>query len=240
MEPSRSLRATTARRGGEPLSDSISVDLTSTCRVTRTLSETSRAISFAAGGNRAFITIAHGQQRSDARWSATPGAGSPLLTSASVPRADVWVWDATNLGSAYGGLPIRILSFFADTPRALATDGTTVYVAAFLSGNQTTAINEKAVCDGFTTAGTCTTPGGATAPGGLPGPSTNAAGAPAPETGLIVVRPADRRWPMLLRLGRRRPVHAARSRRLRGERRHVRDRVARSVRSRVRPCSTWW
>ena len=54
-----------------------------------------------------------------------------------MPRADVWVFDATNLGTGFGGTPVRILSFFADTPRALATDGTTVYVAAFHSGNQT-------------------------------------------------------------------------------------------------------
>ena len=84
-------------------------------------------------------------------------------------RADVWVWDATNLGDGFGGIPLRILSFFSDTPRALATDGTTVYVAAFHSGNQTTAIIEAAVCDGFTAAGPCTTPGGATAPGGPAG-----------------------------------------------------------------------
>src|SRR5215475_269812 len=175
------------------LSDSVSVvDLASVPpRVTRTLlvGDEPRDIVFAGtGGNRAFITTARrGQQRSNSSLiGVTPGAGSPLLTSPSVPRADVWVWDANNLGAGFGGMPLRILSFFADTPRALATDGTTVYVAAFQSGNQTTAINEKAVCDGFTTAGPCTTPGGATAPGGLPGPSTNAAGVPAPETGLIV------------------------------------------------------
>jgi hypothetical protein len=175
------------------LSDSVSVvDLSSTPpRVVRTLlvGDEPRDIVFAGtGGNRAFVSTAHrGQQRSNSSIvGSTPGAGNPLLTSPSVPRADVWVWDATNLGAGFGGTPIRILSFFADTPRALATDGTVVYVAAYHSGNQSTAINESAVCDGFTAAGPCTTPGGATAPGGLPGPSTNAAGVPAPETGLIV------------------------------------------------------
>jgi thrombospondin type 3 repeat protein len=184
------------------LSDSVSVvDLTSTPpRVTRTLlvGDEPRDIVFAgSGGNRAFVTTAHrGQQRNNSSLTGVvPGAGSPLLTSPSVPRADVWVWDATNLGSGFGGTPIRILTFFSDTPRALATDGTTVYVASFMSGNQTTAINEKAVCDGFTSAGPCTTPGGATAPGGLPGPSTNAAGAPAPETSLMVkFDPATSQW----------------------------------------------
>jgi hypothetical protein len=174
------------------LSDSVSVvDLVSTPpRVTRTLlvGDEPRDIVFAgSGGNRAFVTTAHrGQQRTSSSISGVPGAGNPLLTSGGVTRADVWVWDANDLGTGFGGTPIRILSFFADTPRALATDGTTVYVAAFMSGNQTTAIHEEAVCDGFTAAAPCATPGGATAPGGLPGPSTNAAGAPAPETGLIV------------------------------------------------------
>jgi DNA-binding beta-propeller fold protein YncE len=171
------------------LSDSVSiVDLTSTPpRVVRTLlvGDEPRDIVFAGtGGNRAFITTAHrGQQRTAI---SVPGSGNPLMTSEGVPRSDVWVWDATNLGSSFGGTPVRILLFFSDTPRALATDGTTVWVAAFHSGNRTAAIHESAVCNGFTAAGPCTTPGGATAPGGMPGPSTNAAGAPAPEAGLIV------------------------------------------------------
>jgi hypothetical protein len=184
------------------LSDSVSiVDLASTPpRVTRTLlvGDEPRDIVFAGtGGSRAFITTARrGQQRTHSSLvGTTPGAGSPLFTSPGVPRADVWVWDANDLGDAFGGLPVRILSFFADTPRALATDGTTVYVAAFYSGNQTTAINESAVCNGFTAAGPCVAPGGATAPGGLPGPSTNAAGSPAPETSLIVkFDPPTGRW----------------------------------------------
>src|SRR5215813_1545049 len=38
-----------------------------------------------------------------------------------------------------GGTPLTILTFFADTPRALAVtpDGSKVYVAAFHSGNAT-------------------------------------------------------------------------------------------------------
>ncbi|MFP6629416.1 MAG: DUF4215 domain-containing protein, partial [Myxococcota bacterium] len=82
-------------------------------------------------------------------------------------------FDGTNLGNTIGGTPIDVLTFFSDTPRALATDGTTVYVAAFMSGNQTTVVNETAVNDGF---------GG----NGAPGPSDNAAGDPAPEVGAIV------------------------------------------------------
>jgi len=111
------------------LSDSVSVvDLGSTPpRVTRTLlvGDEPRDIVFAGtGGNRAFVTTARrGQQRSDPSLTGgvTPGAGNPLFTTQSVPRADVWVWDANNLGSGFGGIPIRTLSLFADTPRAPAT-----------------------------------------------------------------------------------------------------------------------
>ena len=87
--------------------------------------------------------------------SPEPGAGDPELTTAAVGRADGWVFDPASLGTTIGGTPIEILSFFADTPRALATtpSGDTVYVAAFHSGNQTTALSELAVCNGFSTAG---------------------------------------------------------------------------------------
>ena len=174
------------------LSDSISiVDLTaSPPTVVRTLivGDEPRDIVFAGtGGSRAFITTAHrGQQRTDASIAAVPGAGDPQLTTEGIGRADVWVFDAANLGSTIGGTPLRILTFFADTPRALATpDGSTVYVAVFHSGNQTTSIIETSVCNGFDSAGPCNI-SGSTAPGGVPGPNDNAAGAPAPETGLIV------------------------------------------------------
>ena len=75
----------------------------------------------------------------------------PQLTTAGIGRADVWVFDANSLGTTFGGTPLQILSFFADTPRGLAVtpDGSTVYVAAFQSGNQTTTINETVVPDGF-------------------------------------------------------------------------------------------
>jgi hypothetical protein len=172
------------------LSDSISiVDLTSTpARVARTLlvGDEPRDIVFAGtGGNRAFITTAHrGQHRTHASISGVTGAGDPQLTTQGVGRADVWVFDATSLGTTLGGTPVRIMTFFADTPRALATDGTTVYVAAFHSGNQTTVVNETIVCDGFQVSGG--TGCGAGAPGGVPGPVNNAAGSPAPETSVIV------------------------------------------------------
>jgi DNA-binding beta-propeller fold protein YncE len=169
------------------LSDSVSVvDMNATPpQVVKTLlvGDEPRDIVFAGtGGNRAFITTAHrGQHRTDASISGVSGAGDPQLTTEGIGRADVWVFDATSTGNTLGGTPVEILSFFADTPRALATDGTTVYVAAFRSGNQTTVINETVVPDGFDSAG----PSGG-APGGVPGPDDNFAGDPAPETGVIV------------------------------------------------------
>ncbi|MGE4607432.1 MAG: hypothetical protein AAEJ52_11890, partial [Myxococcota bacterium] len=164
------------------LSDSISiVDVSGAVPVvTRTLlvGDEPRDIVFAgAGGNRAFITTAHrGQHRTHSSISGVFGGGNPAdprFATPGIDRADVWVFDATNLGDTIGGTPIDVLTFFSDTPRALATDGTTVYVAAFMSGNQTTVVNETQIADGFGS-------------NGAPGPSDNAAGDPAPEVGAIV------------------------------------------------------
>jgi len=174
------------------LSDSVSVvDLSLLpARVVRTLlvGDEPQDIVFAGtGGNRAFITTAHrGQHRLDPSIAGVTGAGDPQLTTPGIGRADVWVFDATSLGNTLGGTPVEILSFFADSPRALATstDGNTVYVAAFKSGNQTTAINETVVCDGFQFSGGSGC--GAGAPGGVPGPNDNAGNVNAPETGIIV------------------------------------------------------
>lgn len=139
------------------LSDSVSIiDLSATpAKVVRTLlvGDEPRDIVFAGTGfNRAFITTAHrGQQRTDASIAGVTGAGSPQLSTEGIGRADVWVFDGNALGTTLGGTPLRILSFFADTPRGLAVtpDGATVYVAAHQSGNQTTVITETAVPDGF-------------------------------------------------------------------------------------------
>ena len=181
------------------LSDSVSIiDLTATPpAVTRTLlvGDEPRDIVFGGtGGNRAFISTAHrGQHRTHTSISGVTGSGDPQLTSEGIGRADVWVFDAGSLGSTIGGTPAEILTFFADTPRALAYDSVsnTVYVAGFHSGNQTTGVLETVVPDGFDSAG----PSGG-APGGVPGPDDNCRqdvpGPPceesvvAPETGLIV------------------------------------------------------
>ncbi len=182
------------------LSDSVSVVSLAggVPRVTRTLlvGDEPRDIVFAGAGQRAFITTAHrGQQRSDPSLANVPGAGDPQLTTPGVGRADVWVFDPVFLGVSVGGTPVKIMSFFADTPRALAVspDKNTLYVAAFKSGNQTTVINPSYICPDFSA--TPCVRNGVTVPGGLPGPGTNAEGKRAPATSLIVKYDnASRRW----------------------------------------------
>jgi hypothetical protein len=174
------------------LSDSVSiVSLTGIPHVVRTLlvGDEPRDIVFAGNPSRAFITTAHrGQQRTDPSLANVPGAGDPQLTTAGIPRADVWVFDPAATDNSLGGTPIRILSFFTDTPRALAVsaDRNTVYVAGFKTGNQTTTVLSGRVCSGFQPTTPCKLSDGTTSPGGNPGPATDAAGEPAPETGLIV------------------------------------------------------
>jgi DNA-binding beta-propeller fold protein YncE len=174
------------------LSDSVSVvTLSGTPHVTRTLlvGDEPRDIVFAGAGNLAFITTAHrGQQRSDASIASVSGAGDPQLTTPSVPRADVWVFDPAQLGNTLGGTPVKIMSFFTDTPRALAVspDRKTVYVAGFKTGNQTSVVIDPLVCEGFHPSTPCTNANGSVSPGGNPGPATNFEGKQAPHVALIV------------------------------------------------------
>ena len=149
------------------LSDSVSVvRLDGTPRVLRTLNvgDEPRDIVFAGPGrDRAFITAAaRGQNR--------PGIAPNALTTPSLGRADVWVFDAANLDDTLNGKPLAILTLFADTPRALAVsnDGNTVYASPFMSGNGTTALHRDAVFSH------------------KPGPFKSADGVTAPDTGLIV------------------------------------------------------
>ncbi len=154
------------------LSDSVSIVRIdgNRARVVRTLlvGDEPRDIVFGGSGrSRAFITAAHrGQNR----------PGDPQLTTPGVGRADVWVFDANNLGDSLGGTPLSTITLFTDTPRALAVspDGSRVYAAGFHTGNRTTTLNETAVPDGGELAG------------GVPGPNVNYAGEPQPETGIIV------------------------------------------------------
>jgi len=189
--------AVAARSNGEVwvvnhLSDSVSiVDVASSppgVRRTLLVGDEPRDIVFAGSPLRAFISTAHrGQQRTHASIAGVTGAGDPQLTTEGIGRADVWVFDAATPGTALGGVPVQIRTFFADTPRALATDGTTVYVAAFHSGNRTALINQAVLQaanrDGFVDA--CAANGIGL---GIPGPATNQAGVPAPATSLIVQR----------------------------------------------------
>ncbi|MGH8175406.1 MAG: YncE family protein [Steroidobacter sp.] len=189
------------------LSDSVSVvTLTGTPRVTRTLlvGDEPRDIVFAGSNNYAFITTAHrGQHRTHSSIANVPGAGDPKLTTPGTPRADIWVFNPASLGATVGGTPVRIVTLFGDTPRALAVspDRRTVYAAVLASGNQTTAVNAESVCDGFLTFLPCLTLEDErpffnnTFPGGLPGPRANVEGKQAPEVALIVkFNKARGRW----------------------------------------------
>ncbi len=196
--------AVAARTNGEVwvvnhLSDSVSIVDVSAAppRVVRTLliGDEPRDIVFAGpGGTRAFITTARRGQN-------VPASVAPLLTTPSTPRALVWAFDAANLGDALTGTPLAIVELFGDTPRALAAtpDGSKVYAAVFHSGNQTTALNEGAVCDDQNlnndlVRGPCVV-FGVTMPGGLPNPERSADGVPRPETGLIVkFNPVSGHW----------------------------------------------
>jgi YVTN family beta-propeller protein len=176
------------------LSDSISVvDVSSNPpRVVRTLlvGDEPRDIVFAGLNNeRAFITTAHRGQNSPYSPDLMPSDPGQSITE-GIGRADVWVFDASNLGASLGGDELTILKLFTDTPRALTVspDGNTVYAAGFHTGNKTSVINEGAICDGGASAPACTFPssGGVSAPGGLPPPNQNNAAEVAPDVSLIV------------------------------------------------------
>ncbi len=145
--------AVAARTNGEVwvvnhLSDSVSVvDVTSAAnaRVVRTLlvGDEPRDVVFAGpSGNRAFITTAHRGQNTPLHATI-----ETVLTTEGIGRADVWVFDATALGTTLGGTPLTIVTLFGDTPRALTVspDGSTVYAAVFQSGNRTTTVGEGLV-----------------------------------------------------------------------------------------------
>ncbi len=163
------------------LSDSVSVvdvSVPARSRVARTLlvGDEPRDIVFAGpNGSRAFITAAHRGQNNP---------NDPQLTTPGIGRADVWVFDADDLGEQRGGEPINIITLFTDTPRALAVspDGAQVYAAGFHSGNQTTSLHDLLVSNG----GPDADPNDGNGGRGLPAPFTNIDGVPQQETGLIV------------------------------------------------------
>jgi len=154
------------------LSDSISVVAVNgpqpTVKRTLLVGDEPRDIVFAGPGkSRAFITTAHrGQNAPFSPENTTPGVG----------RADVWVFDANNLGAGLGGTPKTIINLFSDVPRALAAspDGSKVYAAAFASGNRTAIVPFSQI------------PDNGEAAGGIPLPNVNHAGVPEPDISLIV------------------------------------------------------
>ncbi len=159
------------------VSDSISVVDVSTlpARVVQTLhvGDEPRDIVFAGPGKQwAFITAAHRGQNIKF---------NPQLTTASVGRADVWVFNAAAPGSALGGTPLTVLNMFGDTLRALASnaDGSKVYAAVLHSGNKTTVLDEDVINGGLVDK----------AP-----PFTAADGSNQPRTGLIVQKDANGNW----------------------------------------------
>lgn len=86
--------------------------------------------------DKAFITTARRGQNAEA-WI------DPKLTTPSVGRGLVWVFDAAGDPAEMAGRPLTIIELFARDVRALAVtpDGRRVYAAAFRSGNRTTALS---------------------------------------------------------------------------------------------------
>ncbi|MCX2982098.1 hypothetical protein EYC98_14650 [Halieaceae bacterium IMCC14734] len=149
------------------LSDSVSiVDLSATPRVVQTLQvgDEPRDIVFAGPDRRrAFVTAAYRGQNH-------PSFNVDDLVRSGLGRADVWVYDRDSMDTSLTGNPLTIVNLFADTPRALAVsvDGTTVYAAAFMSGNGSTTLSQEVVARV------------------KPEPVSNADGVRQPDTGLIV------------------------------------------------------
>src|SRR5262249_26538502 len=115
-----------------------------TPRVVNTLlvGDEPRDVVFAGPGrSRAFITAARRGQNH-------PGDTVNETQVPGMPRADVWVFDADQVGSKLGGQPLTIVSLFSDKPGAMTVspDASTVFVSIRSSGNQTTTVTDKVVC----------------------------------------------------------------------------------------------
>lgn len=156
--------------------------------------------------DKAFITTAHrGQHRTHASLQNVPGAGSPQLHTAGIKRADIWVFEGARAGenaeSELAGKPLKIIELFGDTPRALTVSDNqeTVYAAVLNSGNQTTAVHESVMCQGFEddnfgnkpcrVLDAKSSPNGLAQgqlPGGRTAPGVNRDGIPQPWTSMIV------------------------------------------------------
>jgi YVTN family beta-propeller protein len=185
------------------LSDSVSVvDVGATPpRVVRTIlvGDEPRDVVFAGPNNsRAFVTAARrGQNHPADTVNETQVEG--------LGRADVWVFDATNLGEGLAANRLALIQLFGDKPGSMGVspDGSRVFVALATSGNETTAISDSALCGtnvgtgGMLPAsgmgqfsdqgnGPCRTENGGTSPGGVPAPNVNQVdGARNPRVALI-------------------------------------------------------
>ena len=135
------------------LSDSISVVALNrwNCSgsVTRTLAVGDEPRDIVTTTNRrgrtfVFVTTAHRGQnvtRPDGQYR------DPELTTPSVGRADVFVFDPASFGRTGSEKPLKIINLFTDTPRSLAVGDGKVYAAGFMSGNQTAVIRYQWVID---------------------------------------------------------------------------------------------
>jgi DNA-binding beta-propeller fold protein YncE len=195
------------------LSDSVSVvDISGKlAKVVDTLLVGDEPKDIVIANDKIFITTAHrGQRRESAALAGVVGAGSAQLDTPSIGRADVWVFPLTPTAHVFGGLPLKIVSFFGDSARGLAVtpDDATVYVGVFNSGNQTSVAHEAVLCSGFEDdiygAYPCQvldeirSPNGLEAgmlPGGRTAPGTNANGDFQPWTSMIVkYDPETKQW----------------------------------------------
>ena len=176
------------------VSDSVSVvRLDGSPRVLRTLQvgDEPRDIVFAGlGKNRAFITAAsRGQNK--------PGFTSDKLLEPGLGRADVWVFDASDLDDSLNGNPLAVLTLNSDIPRALAVnaDGSKVYAAAFHSGNGTTTLHRDVVNKRGLDLGNLTTFNKLLEAFNFkPASPVSADNKAAPETSLIVRKNAQGQW----------------------------------------------
>lgn len=175
------------------VSDSVSVvRLDGTPRVLRTLQvgDEPRDIVFAGQGkNLAFITTAsRGQNK--------PGFTSDKLLQPGLGRADVWVFDADQLGESLNGDPLQILTLNSDIPRALAAspDGKQVFAAAFHSGNGTTTLHRDVVNKRDLDTNSSTFNTLLQAFNLKPASPASADSKAAPETSLIVRKNAQGKW----------------------------------------------
>jgi YVTN family beta-propeller protein len=117
------------------LSDNVSVvDVSGVVPVlveTIQLGDEPRDIVFAGPDlSRVFITTAHRGQNS---------VNDPQFLI-SVGRADIWIFDSSSVIEQHNQQPLKVITVFGDTPRALAVSpgGDRVYAAVFRSGNRTT------------------------------------------------------------------------------------------------------